>query len=211
MAISESALQQKVIAWADSHIGRKAVNNKLNAMRTVGNGSGANGSSRLANGQEVPSEHTMLILAKDLISIINRVLPEQISTVSLSSSGPTKNPDGSYSVQIFFDEEDLRRESLENDYQTYTGDGIENIVALFNNGMDAKDFAYGWWDNHGPSGSAFSRSMPGDKFAWVRSKKHRDPLLFMQAAVEEFNTKYSARYGVSVVLSDDYTDNHHWK
>ena len=77
-------------------------------------------------------------------------------------------------------------------------------MALLNNGAHAKDYVYGWWNNHSPSGSAFARSMPNDDFAWVRSKKDRDALHFIQQAVNDFNGNYGAEYNVTAEAGEAY-------
>ena len=182
MSISAKELQSRLEAWSKTPAGKKRIKDDLNAIRSSG--------GKLASGDEILTTGKMEALAAEIMTMIESRLPDSISDVGMHSHSAQKTADGDYYVDVFFNEQNLSRESLENDYQTYTGDGIENIVALFNNGMDAKDFAYGWWNDHAPSGEALGRSMPGDKCAWVRSVKHRDPLLFMQAAVDEFNAKY---------------------
>ena len=79
-----------------------------------------------------------------------------------------------YSISISFNEDALRRESLDPDRYP---EGISNIVKLFITGYDARGAVYGVWKGH------------GDEEIW--SLRHRDPDDFMEEAVEEFNSKYT--------------------
>ena len=78
-------------------------------------------------------------------------------------------------------------------------EGVDNIVALFNNGYHAKNFVYGWWDGHKATGDGVLRSGVDTDFAYVRSKKEREALRFIQQAVMDFNASYGAEYGVTAV------------
>lgn len=82
--------------------------------------------------------------------------------------------DGQYSISIGFNEEALRRESL--DPENYPA-GITNIVKLFISGYDARGAVYGVWKGHG-----------GEE---IWSLRHRDPSDFMERAVEEFNNRHT--------------------
>jgi len=134
-------------------------------------------------------------MASALMDMIKKRLPDSIAQVGNTlKSTPPKKVDGGYEVQIKFDKSALRRDSLGNDLGY---DGIDNIVALFNNGYHARNYVYGWWNSH--------KSATGDTYAWVQSKKEREPLRFMQDAVAEFNATYGAKYGIVVELGSDYT------
>lgn len=93
-----------------------------------------------------------------------------------------------YMISISFNEDALRRESLDPDRYP---EGITNIVKLFVTGYDARGAVYGVWKGH------------GDEEIW--SLRHRDPNDFMDKAVEEFNSKYAnvAR----AELTDEYKTN----
>ena len=116
----------------------------------------------------------------------------------MSSSGIIQTGDG-FEIPLYF-EGDLHRDSLENDLG-YSG--IDNIVALFNNGYHAQNYVYGWWDNHSPSGEAVGRSLYNDDYAWVRSKKERDALKFIQQAINDFNGNYGSEYNITAVIAAD--------
>lgn len=105
------------------------------------------------------------------VTAANYDLPESVleHINNMESSGQIrKTPDG-YEIPLFF-HGDLHRDSLENDLGY---DGIENIVALFNNGYHAKNYVYGWRNGHTATGDGSLRSGYNTDFAWVRSKKER--------------------------------------
>jgi len=195
--ISESAIMSKLKAYANTPSGKRKMRACINEARDSG--------KRLASGEVVVGPKQMTEMANALADMIRARLPESIAEVgnTLKVIPPKKNADGSYEVVLRFDTDALRRESLDNDLGY---DGIDNIVALFNNGYHAKNYVYGWWENHSPTGDAVARSLPGDEYAWVRSEKEREPLQFMQEAAAEFNSIYGAKYGVIVQLGSDYTE-----
>lgn len=129
-------------------------------------------------------------------------LPESVMEHinGLESAGQIrKTPDG-YEIALYF-EGDLHRDSLDNDLGY---EGVDNIVALFNNGYHARNYVYGWWEGHKATGDGVLRSGVGTDFAWVRSKKEREPLHFIQQAVHDFNANYGADYGVTAVAGTAY-------
>ena len=66
--------------------------------------------------------------------------------------------------------------------------GVENIIALFNNGYSARATVYGEWPGYGPAASLTMR--PGTHF--------------MNAAVDAFNSTYGGQYHATAELSGDY-------
>lgn len=90
---------------------------------------------------------------------------------------------------------DMSRESLENSapqydkYNGHTGEGIENIVALFNNGYEAHGDVYGYWRSHDTE---------------TYNLQARVGLHFIQQAIQDFNAQYGAKYNVTVEASDIY-------
>ena len=72
-----------------------------------------------------------------------------------------------------------------------TGDGIDNIVALFNNGVGADGAVHGYWDNH------------GDDMYW--SRMIRPSLGFIQEAARNVVEMYKRRgYFISIDISGEY-------
>ena len=196
--IDAGAIMGKLQAYADTPAGKRKIKTFLNEAR----GSG----KTLASGKRIAGPREMSRMANALVDIIRQKLPQQIASagMTLTASAPVKDSDGSYSVTLSFSTEALHRDSLENDEHEYPG--IRNIVALFNNGYHAKDYAYGWWNGHKPTGAAIAFSLPGEPYAWVRSRKDREGLYFMQEAVEAFNALYGEENDVTVTLGSDYVD-----
>ena len=196
--ISTDAIMTKVNQWAASPTGRRVMKDTIKAHQKSG--------EPLASGQTLAGEKEMREAAAALIEIIKGLLPQSIASVgdSLSSTAPKERASGEFECFIQFGSGALRRESLYNEHG-YTGEGIDNIVALFNNGYRASKYVYGWWDEHSPTADALSRSLPGDSFAWVKSRKEREALHFMQEAVKKFNSIYEAKYSITATLGGAYT------
>lgn len=195
--ISEGALASKIKAWQKTPAGQKRTKGYLDGLAATG--------GKTASGQVVVGQKQMEEAAQIFIQILQSKLPESIADVgkTLRSTAPKKVASSGYEVTVRFDTRALHRDSLDNDLGY---DGIDNIVALFNNGYHARNYVYGWWDKHRPSGWALGRmATPGEDFAWVRSKKEREALQFMQEAAREFNAAYGDKYGVIVELGSDYT------
>jgi hypothetical protein len=189
----------KVHKYAASPAGQKRMKKCIEDHRKSG--------TPLASGEMLIDERAMREAANILISIIQSHLPESIASVggSLSSTSPTDIGGGNYEVQVQFSSGALRRESLDSK-NGRTGEGINNIVALLNNGYRASGQVYGWWDGHSgrsPETTVLS-SGSGYSFAWVKSRQEREALHFMQAAVAEFNAAYGSTYNVTATLSGEY-------
>ena len=195
--ISDSDIMKKLNAYAKTPTGKKRMGTCLKKAQETG--------KPLASGEVVPSKKHMSEMASALVEMIRRRFPASIADVgnTLTATKPIRKSDGSYEVTLKFDHGSLHRDSLENDLGY---DGIDNIVALFNNGYHAKNYVYGWWNGHRPTGESVYRSgSTQGEYAWIRSEKEREALQFMQEAVEEFNTVYGSKYDVTVQLGSDYT------
>ena len=142
------------------------------------------------DGVQKQSRSKMIQIGEDMKNILFRKISEVIKSFKPEDIivGDLDWQDGQYVIQIGFNEDALRRESL--DPETYP-EGISNIVKLFINGYDASGYVYGVWKGH------------GDKEIW--SLRHRDPNDFMDQAVEEFNNKYASI--AKADLSEDYKTN----
>ena len=194
--ISESSIMKRLQSYANTSAGQKRMKSYIAYVQDSG--------KKLASGEVVVGVRQMSEMANDLADMIRRRLPASISDIgnSIRVSPPIKTSDGGYQVVLRFDPALLRRDSLENDLGY---DGIDNIVALFNNGYHARNYVYGWWNGHRPTGESLYRSgtVFGD-YAWVRSEKEREALEFMQDAVSEFYAKYGRKCSVVVELGSDY-------
>lgn len=195
-----ASLQRKLDAWEKSPEGQKRIKDTVDRYRKEGR--------KFTNaGSPVDGKAGLIEAADKMISCLRAAaadagLPESVRAHfdSLNYTNPVEVGEGRYMVSVYFSD-DLHRDSLENDLGY---EGIDNIIALFNNGVHAENFVYGWWDNHSPSGEAFGRSMPEDDFAWVRSKKDREGLHFIQQAVSDFSGNYGSIYNVTATAGSDY-------
>lgn len=94
-----------------------------------------------------------------------------------------------YEIEISFGD-DLSRFSLRLENGDRTGDGVENIVSLFDTGYSAKRSVKGIWDEH-------------EELGIITSLKHREGLNFMSESVNEFNRSYGSNYKVKAVITAD--------
>lgn len=195
-----ASLQQKLDAWEKSPEGQKRIQDTIDRYRKEGRkftnaGSPLDGKARL-----IEAADKMISCLRSAATDAGLPVSVRAHFDSLDYTNPVEVGDGKYMVSVYFSD-DLHRDSLENDLGY---EGIDNIIALFNNGAHAENFVYGWWNNHSPSGEAVSRSMPGDSYAWVRSKKDREGLHFIQQAVNDFNGNYGSMYNVTAKAGSDY-------
>lgn len=132
------------------------------------------------------------------VAFATEELPESVRAhfASLDNSPPTKvtTPLGDrYIVNIYFTD-DLSRFSLViakgKRRGQFTGEGIDNIVSLFDTGYAAKDSARGLWYGH-------------EDIGVIKSKQSRAGLHFMRDAVRLFNDMYSQKYGVEAYIAAD--------
>ena len=78
---------------------------------------------------------------------------------------------------------------------------------MLNNGYNAKGYVYGWWEGHEPTEDNAYRSGwtgSGSTDAYIRSRKDREGLQFIQQAVQDFNGNYGSDYNVVALAGDDY-------
>jgi hypothetical protein len=198
--ISIDALMGKVRQFANSPAGKKRMKACIDDMRESG--------GTLASGQKIVGTKEMNEAAMLLINIIRRYLPDSIKDLgsTLTNNQPVKLNNNDYEVTVGFNKTALRRKSL---YEDGYPDGVENIVALLNNGYNASKHVYGIWDNHSPTGGALfdtRNTMFGDTSAYIKSLKDREALKFMQVAITEFNDTYGQQYNVTATLGSVYTE-----
>ena len=138
--ISEAELAKKIAKWQKTPDGKRRTKEYVDGLRATG--------GTTVSGQKVIGQKDMDNAAKILIEEIQRRLPESLKELgdSLVCTQAVKLADGQYEMAIRFSDP-LHRDSLENDLGY---DGIDNIVALFNNGYHAKNYVYGWWNKHKP-------------------------------------------------------------
>lgn len=188
-------------AYLKSADAKKKIDAKICEYHSSGEKSTANGSSLVPEDRMIHASAKFMELLHQNALACN--LPASViqHIDDMTSASPIQTKDG-FELPISFGG-DLHRDSLENDDTSY--DGIDNIVALFNNGYHASNYVYGWWNNHSPSGSALGHSLYKDDYAWVRSVKDREALRFIQQTIADFNGNYGADYDVMAVAAHIYT------
>lgn len=205
MNINMNSIMSKVSNYTKSAEGRGRMKEYIGRCRSQGR-------SETFGGSTIITEEEMINASGKMIQLIQEAgraagLPESVMNhlYNLEVSPVTHRKDGSAIMYIYFSG-DLYRESLEDGENGYTGDGINNIVALFNNGVHASNFVYGWWNRHKPTGAALARSAGDLKsgYAWVRSQKDREALHFIQNAVSNFNETWGTLYNATAIAGEDY-------
>ena len=199
-SISLGSIESKVEAWSKSKEGQRRINEVISGYRKAGK-------SRTAAGGIVFGDEDMIQLASEFIDILkaeagssglkDSVLKHFDSLIADPpvQSGTGRDGEDMFCVNIRF-ADDLKRDSLDNDgYHDYPG--VNNIVALFNNGVDAAATTYGLWKKHAPTGAAIIRSTADS--AWAKTEPVRPPLQFIQRAVDIFQKKYSNVVGFTVI------------
>lgn len=199
--INIGSIISKTKAYGKSNAGQ----NKIKELRekafdrgaTFGSGDGITSKSdykRVAN-EYLEYLYQYSVNNPQMGDAITRIIQETIAHAFISE--PTKVGKGQYKVQVIFDEELLKRDSLSyaptKKYPRGHGDGINNIIALFNNGYDLpedKKTPYGLWKTHSVKKPA---------------RRHRDQLQFMQQSMQEFLTKFKNKFDItSMELGDAY-------
>lgn len=202
--INMSSIMSKVSKYATSKDGKKRINDVLKKYRDEGR-------AKTEGGSEILTKARMAELATELISILKTTAASYDLAVSVMKHFDSLDyifqdlGDDKFECYIYFND-DLSRDSLETDYNQ--GEGINNIIALFNNGYVASAPKYGWWNGRTPSGESVYRSGVGSANAYIQGTQARPSLRFMQSAIEDFYSKYAKRYAMSVVLDDDYDGNY---
>lgn len=197
--INLDSIMKKVEAYG------RSVNGKLR-MQEVIHKYAKDGVSKTGAGDRVVTETDMWMAASKMISVLrdtarSYALPASIMRHfdSLECSKIYQMPDGSSEIYIYFGD-DLHRDSLYSDGY----DGVDNIIAVLNNGYHAKNYVYGDWDGHAPTGEMRFDGRSIENNAYIRSRKDREGLKFIQQAVQDFNGNYGSDYNVTAIAGDDY-------
>lgn len=192
MGINMASIMRKVNAFAKSSAGKKKI-----AGVTGGTGEGFVDLEARRKEMIEASQEMLAILKKHAASA---GLPASVMehVESFAASAPSVNDDGSGSVAINMTSDPSRPSLCPERYG-----GVDNIVAIFNNGYEASNYVYGNWANHEQTGKV-SKGRTQEGSAYVRSRKQRDGLGFMQSAVAEFNASCGAKYNVTAFLGGPY-------
>ena len=193
MNINMSSIMGKVKAFSESPEGKRRIKECLEKYKKEGR-------TVTEAGSVLFNDETMLEAAGKFINVLkdaarDALLPtvrdeESLDSVmkhfdSLDYSAPVKMPDGSAVIYVYF-KDDLHRDSLQPD----KWDGVENIIAVLNNGYDKHENmgkVWGVW--HG---------------ARVHALTERTGLRFIQQAIMDFNGNYGSEYNVTAEAGSDY-------
>ena len=184
-SINISSIMNKVGAYS------RSVNGKLRMQDCIKKYS-ESGKSKTEAGDKIISDKDMYEAAAKMIQVLRSTaqsyaLPASVMSHfdSLDASASFKMPDGSATIFIYFGGE-LHRDSLAP--QDYSG--IDNVVALINNGYgDHPNMAKVWGEWHGMR---------------IHGLTQRTGLHFIQQAVQNFNGNYGSDYNVTAVAGDNY-------
>lgn len=191
--INLSQINNKVVAYSKSADGKRKFKSYkdevLNGLRP---------SKRGRRGAALLSEDDMVLVAYKMIDVLHDTagdypLPmnvlDHFESLDCTNPKPMGGRDGDdYIIYVHFTD-DLSRPSLVGKDGTPTGEGIENIVALFDTGYQARWTVHGIWEDHDTD--------------IIESLQSREPLGFMQAAIDDFNNNYGSDYGVWATLNTD--------
>lgn len=193
------SISSKLNAWTKSPHGQAKMQAKLDEYVK-------DGVKKTAAGDDVINERRIHEAAAKLISVLRSTaesygLPASVMRHfdGLSCSKIYTMPDGEMCVYIYFGG-DLHRDSL---YSDGYG-GVRNIVAVLNNGYHASNYVYGDWDGHSPTGESVFDGRSIDSSAYIRSRKDREGLHFIQQAIQDFNGNYGSDYNATAVAGDEY-------
>lgn len=184
-SINITSIMDKVSAYS------RSVNGKLR-MRECIQKYANEGKGKTGAGDKIITEKDMYTAADKMISVLRSTaqsyaLPASVLSHfdSLDYSSIFERSDGSSVIYIYF-MDDLHRDSLApKDYS-----GIDNIVALINNGYgEHPNMAKVWGEWHGVR---------------IHGLTQRTGLHFIQQAVQDFNANYGSDYNVTATAGDEY-------
>lgn len=195
--INMDSIMKKVNAYAKSSDGKERMDAKIGDMRK-----GKSGAT--AGGDYVATFKDMDDAANDMENTARRVaqshhLPDSVLDHfdSLTHGKPYIDHDGRYRVDIWF-QDNLYRPSLViasgPRKGQHTGDGIDNIVSLFDTGYHARERVWGVWPGH-------------EELGVIGSRVTRDPIGFMSEAAGDFNReKFGGKYHVIAIIPESDSD-----
>lgn len=197
MGVSLAKINSALRAWEGSAAGQSAIGAKIAQYRKHGTATTQAG-SRVLTAEEVTA------LANEFISVLQKhagsssgnggsgSMPASVSAhfSNLTAGAPVEIGEGAFSVTISFGDDLSRPSMVDHEDGHSLGGGVDNIIALFNNGVNAKGAVFGDWVGHESEGPMWSR-------------RSRPALGFMQAAKAEFEGAHSD-VNVAIRLGSDY-------
>lgn len=193
VSIPTNKLNKKVASWTSTKKGEKTID------ATIAEGSASGIIERITEMMTQVANMFIQVL-KDTASrrieytTDNQSVQRHFDSLKASNPSWTMRDGKIYGVvYVYFSDEDLGRDSLLLPNGDRTGDGISNIIALFNNGYElkSKTTPRGVWEGH-------NENKP------VRAKRKREELGFMQAAASIIKRTY--KDVDAIILSDEYND-----
>lgn len=193
--INMASIMSKVRAYAKTNECKKRSQDYIAQCRQAGR-------STTESGETIITEEIMCRAAETMIATLRQIaqehqLPasvqEHFNSLEYSQPRVVGNQGEVYQVDIWFSD-DLSRMSLliptGKRAGQRTGDGIQNIVSLFDTGYSASHSVFGTWDGHEDAGV-------------IRSRSQLDGKHFMSQAVDSFNRAWSEIYGVRAMIAAD--------
>lgn len=192
VTISESSIMQKLNEYAKTADGRKRISERISSyekMPNKPNGHMTDGGSLVVT-NDMRDSITSIFIAMIVDRAHSASLPQSVDsifdTLDVSDIRQRRLHDGTSMTEILisFNGKLLPRMSLyfygENRRLHYTGNGINNIVSLFDTGYSLNahtETPYGYWTGHEASGMIYAR-------------RSRARLGFMKQAIDDFNMHY---------------------
>ena len=194
--IDRRLILHKVKEFIKSPDGKTRINDFILDSAESGRMSTEGGGKILTLDMMNQAADTMIRILRETAAISK--LPESVLAHfnSLTHSSPIRMPSGKYRIDIYF-KDDLSRMSLISVFGqregSRTGEGIENIVSLFDTGYRAGDTVFGIWEHH---------SEPNP----IESLQMRESKFFMRKAVDRFNQEYGKQYSAeaSITAPDEF-------
>lgn len=195
MSINEKSIMDKVRKFSKTDKGKSIMNDKIRSYMHDGV-SRTNGNSTIATESDMIHEAEKLkrsILDTVQSLVASGELPECIYQIvnEMNIEMPFERKsfiDGEtqYEMGLWFDDDMIKRQSLMrvDNKDIRTGNGINNIVAMFNNGVDTDKTVFGIWENH-----------LGEEIFVGKSKNKRPALRFMQDGIESYKKYLMTEYG----------------
>ena len=193
--INMASIMSKVRAYAKTNECKKRNQDYIAQCRQAGR-------NTTESGETIITEQIMCRAAETMIATLRQIaqehqLPasvqEHFNSLEYSQPRVVGNQGEVYQVDIWFSD-DLSRMSLliptGKRAGQRTGDGIQNIVSLFDTGYSASHSVFGTWDGHEDAGV-------------IRSRSQLDGKHFMSQAVDSFNRAWSEIYGARAMIAAD--------
>lgn len=194
--VNIDSIMKKVNAFAESDVGKERMKKRINDIRK-GGGTKTEGGGRITSFKEMhAAAREMERTAKETAAA--HKLPQSVQDHfdTLYHEPPVQVGEGMYRMDLYFHSDLGRPSLLINDGPRkgqHTGEGINNIVSLFDTGYIAHNQVFGIWEGH-------------EMFGPISSRVFRNSIGFMKEAVTDFNRRFGNRYGVTAMLSDEWPD-----